>query len=127
MRKDDCLPFEGAAYHDNGAYVPYGLILPASTIASFPGPYALEALDITLDVMMTNIVPTTPVRGAGRPNAAFVLERLADRVARELKLDPAEVRRAALCGRTSFLIVTGLKARDGSAIAYDSGDYHALP
>ena len=83
----------GRCLHDNGAFVPYGLILPASTVASFPGPYALEALDITLDVVMTNMVPTTPVRGAGRPNAAFVLERMADRVARELKLSPAEVRR----------------------------------
>ena len=51
------LGIRGRCLHDNGAYVPYGLILPASTIASFPGPYALEALDITLDVVMTNMVP----------------------------------------------------------------------
>ena len=119
------LAVRGRCLHDNGAYVPYGLILPASTIASFPGPYALEALDITLDVMMTNIVPTTPVRGAGRPNAAFVLERLVDRVARELKLDPADVRRRSFVHKDQFPYVTGLKARDGSAIVYDSGDYHA--
>jgi carbon-monoxide dehydrogenase large subunit len=119
------LGIRGRCFHDNGAYVPYGLILPASTIASFPGPYALEALDITLDVIMTNMVPTTPVRGAGRPNAAFVLERLADRVARELKLDPAEVRRRSYVRKDQFPYLTGLKARDGSAIAYDGGDYHA--
>jgi carbon-monoxide dehydrogenase large subunit len=119
------LGIRGRCLHDNGAYVPYGLILPATTIASFPGPYALEALDITLDVVMTNMVPTTPVRGAGRPNAAFVLERLADRVARELKLDPAEVRRRSFVRKDQFPYVTGLKARDGSDIAYDSGDYHA--
>jgi aerobic carbon-monoxide dehydrogenase large subunit len=117
------LAIRGRCLHDNGAYVPYGLILPASTVASFPGPYALEALDITLDVVMTNIVPTTPVRGAGRPNAAFVLERLADRVARELNLDPAAVRRLSFVRRDQFPYVTGLKARDGSAITYDSGDY----
>ncbi len=119
------LGIRGCCLHDNGAYVPYGLILPASTVSSFPGPYALEALDITLDVVMTNMVPTTPVRGAGRPNAAFVLERLADRVARELKLDPTEVRRRSFVRKDQFPYVTGLKARDGSAISYDSGDYHA--
>ena len=119
------LGIRGHCLHDNGAYVPYGLILPASTIASFPGPYALEALDITLDVVMTNMVPTTPVRGAGRPNAAFVIERLADRVARELKLDPTEVRRRSFVGKDQFPYVTGLKARDGSGISYDSGDFHA--
>jgi aerobic carbon-monoxide dehydrogenase large subunit len=118
------LGVRGRCLHDNGAYVPYGLILPASTIASFPGPYALEALDITLDVIMTNMVPTTPVRGAGRPNAAFVLERLADRVARELDLEPAEVRRRSFVRKDQFPYLTGLKARDGSEIAYDSGDYH---
>ena len=119
------LAIRGRCIHDNGAYVPYGLILPASTLASFPGPYSLEALDITLDVVMTNLVPTTPVRGAGRPNAAFVLERLADRVARELKLDPAEVRRRSFVRRDQFPYSTGLKARDGTPITYDSGDYHA--
>jgi aerobic carbon-monoxide dehydrogenase large subunit len=119
------LAVRGRCLHDNGAYVPYGLILPASTIASFPGPYALEALDITLDVVMTNIVPTTPVRGAGRPNAAFVLERLADRVAHELKLEPAEVRRRSFVRKDQFPYKTGMMARDGTAIAYDSGDYHA--
>ena len=119
------LAVRGRCLHDNGAYVPYGLILPASTLASFPGPYALEALDITLDVVMTNIVPTTPVRGAGRPNAAFVLERLADRVARELKIDPANVRRRSFVRKDQFPYATGQIARDGTAIAYDSGDYHA--
>jgi aerobic carbon-monoxide dehydrogenase large subunit len=119
------LGIRGRCLHDNGAFVPYGLILPASTVASFPGPYALEALDITLDVVMTNMVPTTPVRGAGRPNAAFVLERLADRVARELKLSPAEVRCRSFVRKNQFPYITGLKARDGSAITYDSGDYHA--
>ena len=78
------LGVRGRCIHDNGAYAPYGLILPATALGSFPGPYALEALDIAIDVVLTNLVPTTPVRGAGRPNTAFVLERLADRIAREL-------------------------------------------
>src|SRR4029077_10283113 len=80
------LGIRGRCLHDNGAYVPYGLILPFTSVGPFPGPYALEALDVTLEAVFTNKVPTTPVRGAGRPNVAFVLERLADRIARELKI-----------------------------------------
>ena len=63
----------GRCIHDNGAYAPYGLILPATALASFPGPYALEALDVSIDVVLTNLVPTSPVRGAARPCTAFVL------------------------------------------------------
>ena len=118
------LGVRGRCLHDNGAYVPYGLILPITALGPFPGPYALEALDITLDAMFTNKVPTTPIRGAGRPNAAFVLERLADRVARELKIDRAEVRRRSFVRKDQFPYTTGMKARDGSAVSYDSGDYH---
>jgi carbon-monoxide dehydrogenase large subunit len=119
------LGIRGRCLHDNGAYLPYGLILPFTSVGPFPGPYALDALDISLDVIFTNKVPTTPVRGAGRPNVAFVLERLADRVARELALDRAEVRRRSFVAKEQFPYATGAKARDGSPVTYDSGDYHS--
>src|SRR5215831_2647728 len=119
------LGVRGRCLHDNGAYVPYGLILPFTSIGPFPGPYALEAVDVTLEAVFTNKVPTTPVRGAGRPNVAFVLERLADRVARELKIDRAAVRRDSFVAKDQFPYATGMKARDGSPVVYDSGDYHA--
>ena len=119
------LAVRGRGVHDNGAYVPYGLVLPATAIGSFPGPYALEALDITLDVAFTNLVPTSPVRGAGRPNACFLLERLADRVARELGIPREEVRRRSFVRADQFPYATGMKARDGSPVHYDSGDFHA--
>jgi carbon-monoxide dehydrogenase large subunit len=119
------LAVRGRCLHDNGAYLPYGLILPATLLAPFPGPYALEALDVTIEVAFTNKVPTSPVRGAGRPNVAFVLERLADRVARELGIDRAEVRRRSFVRADQFPYRTGMLARDGSPVAYDSGDYHA--
>jgi aerobic carbon-monoxide dehydrogenase large subunit len=117
------LGVRGHVIHDNGAYAPYGMILPATALASFPGPYALEAFDIAIDVMLTNLVPTTPVRGAGRPNTAFVLERLADRIARELRLPREEVRRRSFVRSEQMPYVTGGKMRDGSPVAYDSGDY----
>jgi carbon-monoxide dehydrogenase large subunit len=113
----------GRCIHDNGAYAPYGLILPATALASFPGPYALEALDIAIDVVLTNLVPTTPVRGAARPCTAFVLERLADRIARYLNLPREEVRRRSFITADQMPYTTGMKARDGSPISYDSGDY----
>jgi carbon-monoxide dehydrogenase large subunit len=113
----------GRCIHDNGAYAPYGLILPATALASFPGPYALEALDIAIDVVLTNLVPTTPVRGAARPCTAFVLERLADRIARYLNLPREEVRRRSFVTADQMPYTTGMKARDGSPISYDSGDY----
>lgn len=115
----------GHVQHDNGAYLPYGLILAATSLAPFPGAYALPALQMTLDVIYTNTTPTTPVRGAGRPNAIFAIERAVDRVADHLGLDPAEVRRRNFVRADQFPYVTGMKARDGSPVAYDSGDYAA--
>ncbi|MDE2364823.1 MAG: xanthine dehydrogenase family protein, partial [Hyphomicrobiales bacterium] len=119
------LGVRGRCIHDNGAYAPYGLILPATALACFPGPYALDAFDISIDVVLTNLVPTSPVRGAGRPNAAFVLERLADRVARGLGLAREDVRRKSFVRADQMPYVTGGRMRDGSPVAYDSGDYRA--
>jgi carbon-monoxide dehydrogenase large subunit len=119
------LAVRGRCIHDNGAYVPYGLVAAVTALSAFPGPYALQALDIRMDVVFTNLVPNTPIRGAGRPNTCFVLERLADRIARELELDPAEVRRRSFVRKEQFPYSTGMKARDGSPVTYDSGDYHA--
>ena len=104
--------------------MPYGLVAAVTSLAAFPGPYALQGLDIKLDVVFTNLVPNTPVRGAGRPTTCFVLERLADRVARELELDREDVRRRSFIRKEQFPYQTGVKARDGSPITYDSGDYH---
>ncbi len=118
------LAVRGRCIHDNGGYVPYGLVAAVTSLSAFPGPYALEAVDIKLDVVFTNLIPNTPVRGAGRPTTCFVLERLADRVARELSIDPADVRRRSFVRKEQFPYPTGMKARDGSLVTYDSGDYH---
>lgn len=117
------LGVRGRCIHDNGAYAPYGLILPATALASFPGPYALEAFDIVIDVVLTNLVPTSPVRGAGRPNTAFVLERLADVVARRLSLPREGVRRRSFVRTDQMPYVTGGRMRNGAPVVYDSGDY----
>jgi carbon-monoxide dehydrogenase large subunit len=74
-------------------------------------------------VAITNKVPTTPVRGAGRPQAVFAMERLMDRVARELTLDRAEVRRRNLIQPEQMPYAVGLIFRDGMPLVYHGGDY----
>ena len=80
----------GRLVHDNGAYLPWGLVLPWIAATTVPGPYVLPAYHLDLVVAMTNKTPCTPVRGAGRPQAVFAMERMMDLVARELGLDRAE-------------------------------------
>ncbi len=110
--------------HDNGAYLPYGLLLALTSVVPFPGAYAIPAIDASLDVAFTNAVPTTPIRGAGRPNVAYILERTMDTVARNLKLDRAAVRRTNFVRTEQMPFATGGKLPSGLAIQYDSGDYH---
>jgi carbon-monoxide dehydrogenase large subunit len=120
------LAIRGRALHDHGAYVPYGLLLALGSVVNFPGTYAIAAVDIAIDVVFTNAVPTTPIRGAGRPYANFILERTMDSVARNLKLDRAEVRRRNLVGKEQMPYSTGGKLPNGMPVMFDSGDYRAV-
>jgi carbon-monoxide dehydrogenase large subunit len=113
----------GAMIHDTGAFVPWGIIMPYIAAATVPGPYAVPSYELDTTVVLTNKVATTPVRGAGRPQAVFVMERLMDRVARELKLDRADVRRFNLIRPEQMPYKVGLIFRDGKPLVYDSGDY----
>ena len=115
----------GALIHDSGAYLPWGIITPFISATTVPGPYVLPAYRMQLTAVFTNKVATTPVRGAGRPQAAFVMERLMDRIAKELELDPAEVRRRNFVQPEQMPYSVGLVFRDGSPVVYDSGDYPA--
>ncbi len=116
----------GRMITENGAYLPYGVRLPLSAMAPFPGPYKVLALDLTQDIVYTNTVSNSPVRGAGRPNAAYAMERVMETVARELGLDPAEVRRRNYVEKQDFPYRTGLIHFNGTATTYDSGDFHGL-
>jgi len=119
------LALRAKCIHDNGAYLPYGLLLPMTSIVPFPGPYAIPSVEVALDVVLTNAVPTSPIRGAGRPCAAFILERTMDTVARNLGLDRAAVRRANFVRKDQFPYETGGRLPTGVTIQYDSGDYEA--
>jgi carbon-monoxide dehydrogenase large subunit len=89
------------------------------------GPYLLPALSMEVTVAATNKTPVSSVRGAGYPQAAFAMERLMDRVARELRLERAEVRRRNLIPSEKMPYTKPLKARSGASMQYDSGDYPA--
>jgi carbon-monoxide dehydrogenase large subunit len=117
------LGVRGRLLHDTGAYLPWGAILPYIAAATVPGPYVVPAYRLEAMVVFTNKVPATPVRGAARPQAVFAMERLMDRVAHELELDRAEVRRRNFIQPEQMPYEVGLIFRDGKPVVYDSGDY----
>ena len=113
----------GAMLHDHGAYTPYGVNLPYNSATNFLGPYELPALSLDVRLALTNMTPVTPVRGAGRPQGTFAMERLMDRIARELGIDRAEARRRNMIPPGRMPYETPVRTRDGSAMTYDSGDF----
>jgi carbon-monoxide dehydrogenase large subunit len=117
------LGVRGKMLHDTGAFVPWGIIMPYIAAATMPGPYVVPSYSLDVRVALTNKVATTPVRGAGRPQAVFAMERLMDRVAHELGLDRADVRRRNFIQPEQMPYSVGLTFRDGKPLIYDSGDY----
>ncbi|MDR7512302.1 MAG: xanthine dehydrogenase family protein molybdopterin-binding subunit, partial [Armatimonadota bacterium] len=112
--------------YDSGAYIPYGIIVPIVASTQLVGPYRIPNYECTFKAVFTNKVIVSPYRGAGRPHGCFVMERLMDRVARELGLDRAEVRRRNLIQPHEFPYDTGLIFQDNAPLIYDSGNYPAL-
>jgi aerobic carbon-monoxide dehydrogenase large subunit len=119
------LGVESAFVHDTGAYTPYGMIVPIITATQLPGPYRVPNYRSEFRVVYTNTPCVSPYRGAGRPHACFVMERLIDRIARELDLEPNEVRRRNFIEPEQFPWDVGLPFQDGAPTRYDSGNYSA--
>jgi carbon-monoxide dehydrogenase large subunit len=117
------LGIRGRLIHDLGAYALQDVNIPYNSASMMSGPYMLPALSIEVMVAATNKTPVSSVRGAGYPQAAFAMERLMDRVARELRVERAEVRRRNLIPAEKMPYTKPLKARSGAGMAYDSGDY----
>ena len=109
--------------HDCGAFVSWGVIVPLITSVSVPGPYRVPAYEVTFTALYTNRVPVTPVRGAGRPQAVFVMERLLDLAAARLGLDRVAIRERNLIPPDAFPYDVGLVSRDNGPRRYDSGNY----
>lgn len=110
---------------DCGAYNPFSITCAYNTGAHFRGQYAIPNFRIRGECVLTNKVVNVPYRGAGRPEAVFVMDRLIDMVADRLGMDPAEVRRRNLVHPEQMPYEQGMPYRDGQPIVYDGGDYPA--
>ncbi len=112
-------------WHDNGAYTPYGLIVPIITSTQLLGPYKPRNYSVVFESLYTNTVIVTPYRGAGRPQGVYAMERTMDAIAKYLGKDRAEVRAANFIQPDEFPYDQGLLFQDGRPLIYDSGDYPA--
>src|SRR6516164_8950044 len=110
---------------DCGAWNPIGAGVVYNTAVHLRGPYKIDAIAINASIAATNKVPNAPYRGAGRPEAAFAMERTIDVIASELGLEPAEVRLRNMIRADEMPYRMGMPYRDGQPIVYDGGDYPA--
>ncbi|MGE0627912.1 MAG: xanthine dehydrogenase family protein molybdopterin-binding subunit [Hyphomicrobiaceae bacterium] len=119
------LGLRGKLIHDNGAYMVRGVNVALGAASTLTLPYVVPALDLDTIVVATNKVPVTPIRGAGKPQGVFVMERLIDRAAEAAGIDRAEIRRRNIVPRESIPYATPMKTRGGMPITLDAGDYPA--
>src|SRR5207244_2998023 len=119
-RDGTVLALRARTFADLGAYLeiltPYAGMLTGRLLT---GPYRIPAARYELTSVFTNAMATAPYRGAGRPEATYLLERTMDAIARSCGLDPAEVRRRNLIRPEEF------PYRAPSGLVYDSGQYEA--
>jgi carbon-monoxide dehydrogenase large subunit len=102
-----------------GAYVStFGVAIPSAIYSAlFAGGYRTPAIFVEVTGVFTNTTPTDAFRGAGRPEACYVLERLADRAAQKLGIDRAEIRRRNLIPSSAMPYKTPIGP------TYDCGDF----
>jgi carbon-monoxide dehydrogenase large subunit len=104
-----------------GAYLSFSASTnPRNHARCLPGAYTVRDIDIQVTGAFTTTPPVGAYRGAGRPEAAFLIERLMDEAARVLDLDPADIRRRNAIPATAFPYTTA------TGQVYDSGDYRAV-
>jgi len=101
-----------------GAYLSeFGASLPAFGIPLSPGLYAIPAVHVRVRAVMTNTQPVDAYRGAGRPEAAYLIERLVDTAARDLGISPEALR------RRNFIKPKAMPYTTATQRVYDSGDF----
>ncbi len=109
--------------HDSGAYVPYGLTVPINSQCTLLGPYDVPNYYSEFKAVFTNKTIVTPYRGAGRQHGVFVMERLLDIAAKELKLDRVEIRKRNYLKPEQFPHNHEIIYQDFAPLEYDSGNY----
>ena len=117
MRDGRLVGLRARVVADIGAYPGIAMLLPFLTGQMASGVYAIPAIDYEAHCVVTNTTPLGAYRGAGRPEAAAMVERAMDMMAVELGMDPADLRRRNLIAADSFPHTTA-----GGA-TYDSGEY----
>ncbi len=101
-----------------GAYLMQGTVNPpVNNIGSVAGVYTTPAIYVNVKAVFSNTNPTRPYRGAGRPEAAFMIERIVDLAADQIGMDPAELRRINTIPPSAMPYKTGLTFK------YDSGEF----
>jgi carbon-monoxide dehydrogenase large subunit len=123
MRDGRLVALDVRIVKDVGAYHSWALIDPTNCVNHMPSHYILPNIRAEGVCVLTNKVPTSPYRGAGRPEAVFVIDSLLDRLARELGMDAAEVRLKNVIPAEAMPYRPGTVYRDGVPCVYDGGDY----
>jgi carbon-monoxide dehydrogenase large subunit len=110
---------------DLGAYNVWGIVLPYNTVAHLLGPHRVASLAVECRGVVTNRIANAPYRGAGRPESVFAMDRIVDCLARELRMDAAELRRRNYLSASDLPYELQIPYRDGNPLVYDSGDFRA--
>jgi carbon-monoxide dehydrogenase large subunit len=106
--------------HNAGAYIEgAGIVMIVFSLKLASTVYDIPAVAVTSSLVFTNTAPLVPYRGAGRPEAVYIMERLVDQAAREMKIDPAELRKKNLIRSDAYPYETP------TGWIYDSGNYAA--
>jgi carbon-monoxide dehydrogenase large subunit len=100
-----------------GAYLQTGMPAFTGNIGTLAGVYRTPAIHADVTAVFTHTNPVRPYRGNGRPEAAYVIERLVDLAADELGIDPAELR------RRNYIAPEAMPFKTGLTFTYDSGDF----
>jgi aerobic carbon-monoxide dehydrogenase large subunit len=107
-----------SALHNMGSHV-FGaaVVVPLFALRLAPGVYQIPAVHAVGRAVLTNTIPLAPYRGAGRPEATYLIEQLLDKAARTLGIDLIEIR------RRNFIPAAAMPHKVGTGITYDSGDF----
>jgi carbon-monoxide dehydrogenase large subunit len=108
---------------DCGAYNPFAITIPYNTASHMRNQFDIVHFESEAVCVATNKLQNTPVRGAGRLAAVFVMDRIVDLVADALGMDPVDVRRRNLISGDLMPYDMGMLYRDGAPIVYDTGDF----
>ena len=120
--KGRILALRVTGYGNIGAYLSNGTVLQptGNVVRNTIGVYATPLQEVTSKAMFTNTSPVGPYRGAGRPEGNYYIERLLDTAAREMGIDPAEIR------RRNHIQPDALPYKTPAGTTYDSGDFPAI-